>query len=54
MPLKGAGNIYAQAMRKGSNRAEALRKRKIEKELKELGYSHKKAKQMVAELDGPR
>lgn len=52
MPLSGRGNIYAQAMRKGGNRAEALRKRKIEQQLiKELGYSRSKAKRMVSELD---
>jgi hypothetical protein len=52
MPLKGRANIYAQAMRKGGNRADALRKRRIEKALREqLGYSRAKSKKMVSELD---
>lgn len=52
MPLKGRANIYAQAMRKGGNRAEALRKRRIEKELtQQLGYSRSKAKKIISELD---
>lgn len=54
MPLSGRGNIYAQAMRKGSNRAEALRKRKIEKELRALGFSRQKAKMKVADLEDGR
>lgn len=52
MPLRANANIYAQSMRKGGNRADALRKRRIEKELiEQLGYSRSKAKKMVSELD---
>lgn len=52
MPLRANSNIYAQAMRKGGSRAEALRKRRIEKELTEqLGYTRSKAKKIVSELD---
>jgi hypothetical protein len=54
MPLKASGNLYAQAMRKGGKRAEALRKRKIEKELRALGFSRQKAKMKVAELEDGR
>ncbi|PTR16967.1 hypothetical protein C8R31_101120 [Nitrosospira sp. Nsp2] len=55
MPLRAGGNIYAQAMRKGGDRAEALRKRRIEKELvQQLGYSRSQAKKIVSELDGAK
>jgi hypothetical protein len=50
--LTGLGRAFASSMLKGSRRAEALRKRKIEKELMEhLGYSRSKAKKMVSEMD---
>lgn len=52
MPLKMAPGLYASAMRKGRNRVEALKKRRIEKELsKQPGYSRSKAKKMVSEFN---
>lgn len=44
------GQAFASAMLKGSRRAEALRKRKIEKELRAQGYSVKRAKIIVSQL----
>jgi hypothetical protein len=48
--LTGLGRAFASSMLKGSRRAEALRKRKIEKELRAQGYSIKQAKMLVSQL----
>jgi hypothetical protein len=48
--LTGLGRAFASSILKGSRRAEALRKRKLEKELRAQGHSLKKAKMIVSQL----
>lgn len=52
--LNGLGRTFFSSMIKGAKRTDALRKRKIEKELREMGFSRMKSKMKVADLDNGR
>ena len=46
--LNGLGRNFFSSMLKGAKRTDALRKRRLERALKEQGYSNKEAKHIVA------
>ena len=46
--LSGLGRNFFSSMIKGAKRTDALRKRRLERELKKQGYSNKEARHIVA------